>query len=127
MHFKVDYYGLFVITLQFKVRQAVFFDTHINPFNITHNNRLVHPYLSLLAGRLNPFNLNTVRLNGNLLVSSSVPAGRVGLPTLVVSMLEVAEAGDAPERPPVLCWFLQPELRDEIPEGHVGCNECADC
>ena len=58
-----------------------------------------------------------------LLVSFPVAAGRAWLPALVLSMLEGAE-GDAPEHS-VLRRLLQPELRDQMPEGHVLCSEAS--
>lgn len=41
----------------------------------------------------------------------------------MVSMLEGAEI-DAPEHP-VLRLLLQPQLRDEMPKGHVLCSQSA--
>lgn len=53
----------------------------------------------------------------------SVMAGRRRLPAMVVTLLEGPE-GDAPEHA-VLCLLFQPQLRDEMSEGHDLCGECA--
>ncbi len=113
----VDYCGLFFITLQYMVGRAVaVFLWHPNLILSTSPTIIalcIHNFLpSLEAQTPQPCSSTEI-----LLVSFSITAGRSWLPTLVVSMLEGAE-GDALEQP-VLRRLLQPELRDEMPKGHV--------